>query len=195
MRIGDRRYRINVQVIHEKDGKRRTSSPEVSFDEEYDSDWSTDFSDSNSTSETEGEVYVLEVLLQILTSRAGNRVEPCREKEIFSKVQFGPLLSSQEKNTLEDLIREYAHLFVTCHRDLPSITLEEHHIDLVDRARPVRVRQRRLAPEKVGILKNEIDKLLEGGFIIQVKNADWISPVVIVPKKEESGGYVLITRL
>jgi hypothetical protein len=62
MRIGERPHRINVQVIHDKNGKRRVSSLEVSYDEDYDSDWTTDFSDSDSTNETEGEIYALEVL-------------------------------------------------------------------------------------------------------------------------------------
>ena len=35
----------------------------------------------------------------------------------------------------------------------------------------------------MNILKAELDRLLEGGFITQVTNTEWISPVVIVPKK------------
>ena len=66
---------------------------------------------------------------------------------------------------------------------MPSITLEEHDIDLLEGAKPVQIRQRRLAPDKATILKTKIDKLLEGGFIIPVKNTDWVSPMVIVPKK------------
>lgn len=33
------------------------------------------------------------------------------------------------------------------------------------------------------ILKNDLDKLLEGGFIVQVRNTEWVSLVVIVPNK------------
>jgi hypothetical protein len=40
-----------------------------------------------------------------------------------------------------------------------------------------------MAPDKVPILRNELDKLLEGGFITQVRNTERVSPIVIVPKK------------
>jgi hypothetical protein len=74
-------------------------------------------------------------------------------------------------------------LFVTKHVDLPSVTLEEYRIELVEGARLVRAPQRRLAPDKSRVLKEELDGLLEGGFITHVRNSEWVSPVVIVPKK------------
>jgi hypothetical protein len=64
-----------------------------------------------------------------------------------------------------------------------DIALEEHHIDLKDNVNPVRIKQRRMAPDKARILKDELDRLLEGGFITHVKNMEWVSLVVIVPKK------------
>lgn len=98
-------------------------------------------------------------------------------------VQFGPSLSGEEKSALQELVLEYSDLFVSCHQNLPTITLEEHRIELVAGAKPTRARQQRMAPEKMRILKDELDKLLEGGFIVQVRNTEWVSPVVIVPKK------------
>ena len=47
----------------------------------------------------------------------------------------------------------------------------------------MRAPQRRLAPDKRKILKKELDRLLEGSFITQVKNTEWVSLVIIVPKK------------
>jgi hypothetical protein len=40
-----------------------------------------------------------------------------------------------------------------------------------------------MALDMSAILKAKLDKLLEGGFIVQVKNTEWVSHVVIVPKK------------
>jgi hypothetical protein len=47
----------------------------------------------------------------------------------------------------------------------------------------VRTKQKRMAPNKMAILKKELDKLQEGGFVIPVTNAEWVLLVVIVPKK------------
>jgi hypothetical protein len=52
-----------------------------------------------------------------------------------------------------------------------------------------------MAPNQMRVLKNELDRLLEGGFIIQVTNIEWVSPVNIVPKKMESGKFVSIIKL
>lgn len=137
----------------------------MSSDKDYDSDWTTDFSDSDSDSEIEGKIYALEVLPQAIRNRPSCKARLNKEDEIFQKVQFGPLLSLQERSALEDIVREISHLFVTRHRDLSSITLEEHHIDLVEGAKPVQIFQRQLALDKGTILKNEIDKLLEGSYM------------------------------
>jgi hypothetical protein len=64
------------------------------------------------------------------------------------------------------VVIEFAKVFVTQHRDLPNIILEEHHIDLKEDIKSVKERQRRMAPDTAAILKAELDRLLEGGFII-----------------------------
>ena len=59
----------------------------------------------------------------------------------------------------------------------------EHHINLEENAKPVRQRQRRLNPKYFLLVKEEIEKLLEIGFIYHMSYSEWISPIVIVPKK------------
>ena len=38
-------------------------------------------------------------------------------------------------------------------------------------------------PNYTKIVKEEIDKLLECGFIHKIEHTEWVSPIVIVPKK------------
>jgi hypothetical protein len=109
--------------------------------------------------------------------------DEAKEKEILSKVQFGPTLSPSEREEMQCLVKAYMSLFVTKYVDLPTITIEEHKIELVEGARPVRCKQQRLSPQQADILKRELDQLLAGRFIEPVDNAQWISPVTIVPKK------------
>jgi disulfide oxidoreductase YuzD len=42
------------------------------------------------------------------------------------------------------------------------------------------------------VVKEEIDRLLEAGFIYPVNNSEWVSPVVVVPKKVGADGKVKI---
>ena len=64
----------------------------------------------------------------------------------------------------------------------PSIAI--HKLNVLSMARPVRQRVRRFHQDKQKIIRDEIDKLLEAGFIIEVDYPDWLANVVVVPKKE-----------
>ena len=75
-------------------------------------------------------------------------------------------------------------------RILPD--LGEHHIDLIDGVVPIKQRQCRLNPKYSLMVKEEIDRLLEVGFIYPVNNSEWVSPIVVVPKKVGADGKVKI---
>ena len=64
----------------------------------------------------------------------------------------------------------------------PSIV--SHRLNVLPTARPVRQRIRRFHPNRQKIIRDEIDKLLEAGFIREVEYSDWLANVVVVPKKE-----------
>nr|CAN79683.1 hypothetical protein VITISV_011289 [Vitis vinifera] len=64
----------------------------------------------------------------------------------------------------------------------PSIA--SHRLNVFSAARPVRQRIRRFHPDRQRVIRNEIDKLLEAGFIREVSYPDWLANVVVVPKKE-----------
>nr|CAN82186.1 hypothetical protein VITISV_031111 [Vitis vinifera] len=64
----------------------------------------------------------------------------------------------------------------------PSITF--HRLNVLQTARPIRQKVRRFHPNIQEIIRNEVDKLLEAGFIREVDYPDWLANVVVVPKKE-----------
>ena len=55
-------------------------------------------------------------------------------------------------------------------------------------AKPVQQREYRLNPNYAIKVKEEIDKLLKVGFIHLVKKAIWLSPIVVLPKKNGASG-------
>ena len=76
-------------------------------------------------------------------------------------------MSAPEKAKYKKLLEEYLDVFAWAPSDLSGIPaeLEEHRIDLVEGAVPVRQRQHRLNPRYSLMVKEEIDALLEAGFI------------------------------
>nr|CAN82734.1 hypothetical protein VITISV_028708 [Vitis vinifera] len=63
-----------------------------------------------------------------------------------------------------------------------SITSQKLNVFQI--TRPVRQKIRHFHPDRQKVIQNEIDKLLEAGFIREVEYPDWLANVVVVPKKE-----------
>src|SRR3984885_7727116 len=58
-----------------------------------------------------------------------------------------------------------------------------HHIYIEESSRPIRQPQRRMNPNLREIVKEELQKLLKVNFIYPISDSQWVSPLVVVPKK------------
>ena len=58
-----------------------------------------------------------------------------------------------------------------------------HHLSVRNGVRPTKQAQRRFRPELIPQIKGEVNKLIEAGFIHEVKYPTWISNIVPVTKK------------
>jgi hypothetical protein len=106
-------------------------------------------------------------------------------KEEPKNIQISKHLSRQERYSWQRFFIQHYSTFAWSYKDLKGVPPEvcEHHINLEENAKPVRQRQRRLNPKYSLLVKEEIEKLLEIGFIYPVPYSKWVSPIVIVPKK------------
>ena len=64
----------------------------------------------------------------------------------------------------------------------PSIAT--HRLNILPTARLVQQKVKRFHPDRQKIIRDEIEKLLEAGFIKEVEYPNWLENVVVVPKKE-----------
>ena len=62
-------------------------------------------------------------------------------------------------------------------------TMYEHHIYIKNDSNPICQPQRRMNLNMRDIMKEEIQKNLEVGFIYHISSSEWISALVIIPKK------------
>jgi len=58
-----------------------------------------------------------------------------------------------------------------------------HHIYIEENARPIQQPQKRMNPNLREIVKDELQKLLNVNIIYTILDSQWVSPLVIVPKK------------
>ncbi|KAL6340356.1 hypothetical protein AAG906_005808 [Vitis piasezkii] len=96
------------------------------------------------------------------------------------------IMTPEETQNMQNALRRNHDVFAWAHSDMkgihPSIT--SHRLNVLPTARPIRQKVRRFHPDRQKIIRIEIDKLLEAGFIREVDYPDWLANVVVVPKKE-----------
>ncbi|OMO93852.1 reverse transcriptase [Corchorus capsularis] len=90
-----------------------------------------------------------------------------------------------ELKPLPDHLKEYKEAIGWSIADIKGISplIYMHKILLEDEAKPVRQPQRRLNPNMMTVVKDEVVKLLEAGIIYSISDSKWVSPVQCVPKK------------
>ena len=100
-------------------------------------------------------------------------------------------LSDAEEQRLLEILRKHKESITWSIEDLkgisPSICM--HKILLEESARPTVEHQRRLNPVMKEVVRKEVLKLLNAGFIYAILDSPWVSPVHVVPKK---GGFTVI---
>ena len=59
----------------------------------------------------------------------------------------------------------------------------QHTIPIQDDAKPMQQWSYDMNPKYEMVVKNEIDKLFNVRFIYEIKHTEWVSPIMIVTKK------------
>ena len=100
-------------------------------------------------------------------------------------MNINPNLKPDELECLVTLLKRHKGAFDWEYTDMRGIPsgLCTHHIYFKDDSKCVRQPQHRMNPNLREIVKEEIHKLLEAGFIYPILDSEWVSPLVIVPNK------------
>jgi len=103
-----------------------------------------------------------------------------KSEELYGSVMTH--LTPSQQDELKDLLQRYSDVFA----ENPGRTnLTVHHIDIALGTKPIRSLPYRLNPTKTEYLKVELKKLQELG-IIEESDSPWSSPVVMVPKPDNT---------
>ena len=114
-------------------------------------------------------------------------LEPERAKPVI----ISATLTESEEQKLLETLKKYKKAIAWSIEDLkgisPSICM--HKILLEDNAKTSIEHQRRLNPIMKEVVRKEVLKWLNAGFIYAISDSPWVSPVHVVPKK---GGFIVI---
>ena len=118
------------------------------------------------------------------------------EKDKLRQVNFGTTddpklvklnanLNVQLTTAATSLFQEYRDVFAFSYEDLRGIPehIATHYIELDTAINPSHQARYRMNPNYAKAVKEDLEKLLKAGFIEPVDQATWLSPIVVVPKK------------
>ncbi|MCO5601209.1 hypothetical protein L7F22_055328 [Adiantum nelumboides] len=94
-------------------------------------------------------------------------------------------LREEEEQLLIATLKQYKDVFAWSYKDLKGVdpSIYQHTIPLKSDAKPSRQRPYNYNETFARKIKEEIDKLKEAEFIYEIEHTDWVSPIVVVPKK------------
>ncbi|XP_059627477.1 uncharacterized protein LOC132270311 [Cornus florida] len=110
-----------------------------------------------------------------------SKVIDIHEDQVTAKECYLVTLKAAGKG--KALIRSIDHLRPDQTTKVGSGLAEEEKCQLVDILSRNANKQRRFAPKRNQIIADEVDRLLEAGFIIEVQYPSWLSNVVVMQKK------------
>ena len=113
------------------------------------------------------------------------------ELEKRKPVIISAVLTKSEEQKLLEILRKYKEAIAWSIEDLKGISpsIFMHKILLNDNAKTSIEHQRRPNPVMKEVVRKEVLKWLNAGFIYTISDSSWVSPVHVVPKK---GGFTLI---
>ena len=94
-------------------------------------------------------------------------------------------LLPEEEELLIKTLKEYKDVFAWTYKDLKGVdpTIFQHTIPMKEDAKPRKQRPYTYNKNFAKKIKEEIDKLLDAEFIYEIEHTEWVSPIVVVPKK------------
>ncbi|XP_026379645.1 uncharacterized protein LOC113274483 [Papaver somniferum] len=111
------------------------------------------------------------------------RARQRREKNKAKEVKAAKKL--EKVNRLTMVLRENMDAFASNMHDMEGIdpTICCHHLKIDPSFKPVRQKMKRIAPDLQTAVEKELKKLQEAGIIRKSQYPQWISNMVVVPKK------------
>ncbi|XP_048628323.1 uncharacterized protein LOC125597842 [Brassica napus] len=100
-------------------------------------------------------------------------------------IRVGVYLSDDLCSKIISFIKDNASTFAWKTSDMkgidPAVTSHELHVDPT--FKPIRQKRRKLGPERSKAVNDEVDRLLDAGFITEVRYPEWLANPVVVKKK------------
>ena len=105
------------------------------------------------------------------------------------ELRMGTLITANTRCRLIELLSDFIDVFAWSYEDMPGLDREivQHRLPLRPECKPVQQKLRRMRPEMILKIKEEVRKQWDAGFLSVAQYPEWVANIVPVPKK---GGKV-----
>ncbi|MCO5609287.1 hypothetical protein L7F22_063513 [Adiantum nelumboides] len=112
-------------------------------------------------------------------------IELAEPDEESKSVFIAQDLTEIEEAVLKELLKELKDIFAWTYHDMKGVPplMVQHTIPLSSTAKPMQQRPYPMNPKYAKIVQEELEKLIKCGVIYPIEHSKWVSPIVIVPKK------------
>ncbi|XP_075663357.1 uncharacterized protein LOC142632931 [Castanea sativa] len=110
-------------------------------------------------------------------------VEPVKG-ETAKMMRIGTTLSPEMRTKLIQFLKENLDVFAWSHEDMPDISRQviQHELNVDPGRKPIQQRRQVFALEQSQAITDEVNKLLQAGFIREVYYPEWLANIVLVKK-------------
>ncbi|KAE8657736.1 PCF11P-similar protein 4 [Hibiscus syriacus] len=102
------------------------------------------------------------------------------------EVKIVTTLTVEGRHSLIELLQEFENVFAWSYKDMPGLDTElvVHKLPIKPDCKPVHQKLRRMRPEMLLKIKEEVKKQLDVGFLTVAKYPEWVANIIPVPKKD-----------
>ncbi|KAK5813096.1 hypothetical protein PVK06_028542 [Gossypium arboreum] len=102
------------------------------------------------------------------------------------EVKIGASIAAETKRDLIELLREFKDVFAWSYKDMPGLNTDivVHRLPIKEEYKPVQQKLRRMRPNVLLKIKEEVKKQFDAGFLQVIKYSEWVANIVPVPKKD-----------
>ncbi|KAK8649493.1 hypothetical protein V6N13_130222 [Hibiscus sabdariffa] len=123
---------------------------------------------------------------QILPHKEELEILNLGTEEERREVKIGTTIFVKTRQSLIKLLHEYKDVFAWSYQDMPGLNenIAMHKLPIKQECRPVQQKLRRMKPEMLLKIRDEVKKQFDAGFLQAVTYSDWVANIVPVPKKD-----------
>nr|XP_012466222.1 unnamed protein product [Gossypium raimondii] len=103
-----------------------------------------------------------------------------------NEVKIGTDITAKTRRDLIELLRKFKDVFAWSYQDMPGLSIDivVHRLPIREDCKPVQQKLRRMRPDIVLKIKEEVKKQFDAAFLQEVKYSEWVANVDPIPKKD-----------